>query len=278
MSGLPVPASELRELCAGYVREAGALAREGRVAARTASDATLGQVTKSTATDLVTEFDRAAEQVIVAAIRAARPDDAIIGEEGANHPGTSGLEWHVDPIDGTTNFVYDLPTWACSVGVRYGGIGVAGAVYAPMLDELYAASIEADGRGTATLNGRPIAPSTVTDPALALVATGFAYRADTRVAQARRVAHLAGDVRDFRRFGAASYDLCLVASGRVDAYYESGLNSWDMVAGDVICRAAGARTSDWSGGPVRPAEMLAAAPGLHDALLALLARAAANGV
>ncbi|HWL43188.1 MAG TPA: inositol monophosphatase family protein [Ilumatobacter sp.] len=267
--------AELRDLCVGYVRRAGDLAREGRVAAR--EGVGLGALTKSTATDLVTEFDRAAEQVIVAAIRADRPDDAIVGEEGADQPGTTGYAWHVDPIDGTTNFVYDLPTWACSVGVTYDGVGVAGAVYAPMLDELYAAAIGPDS-GAATLNGRPIAPSAVTDPALALVATGFAYQAATRAHQARRVAFLADQVRDFRRFGAASYDLCLVASGRVDAYYEAGLNSWDMVAGDVICRAAGARTSDWSGGPVRPAELLAAAPGLHAPFLELFDRAAANGV
>lgn len=276
MSTLPVSAAELRELCVGYVRAAGVLAREGRIAARDGGG--LGEFTKSTATDMVTRFDRAAEEVIVAAIRSDRPDDAIIGEEGADQPGTTGLAWHVDPIDGTTNFVYDLPTWACSVGVTFDGVGVAGAVYAPMVDELYAASIEPDGAATATLNGRPISASTATDPALALVATGFAYRAETRAAQARRFAFLAGELRDIRRFGAASYDLCLVASGRVDAYYETGLNSWDMVAGDVICRAAGARTSDWSGGPVRPAELLAAAPGLHQALLDLLARAAENGV
>ncbi len=262
-------ASELRDLCVAYTRQAGALARQGRLAGES-----LGEHTKSSATDVVTEYDRAAEQVIVAAIRRDRPDDAIVGEEGAAQPGTTGYEWHVDPIDGTTNFVYDLPTWTCSVGVVHDGVPVAGAVYAPMLDELYAGAV---GAG-ATLNARPITPSTVTDPAMALVATGFAYRAETRAAQARRVAFLADKVRDFRRFGAASYDLCLVASGRVDAYYELGLNSWDMVAGVAICHAAGAITSDWAGAPVHPAELLAAAPAVHAPLLVLFARAAANGV
>jgi myo-inositol-1(or 4)-monophosphatase len=260
--------AHLRDLCASYARAAGRLAKAGRDAAR--QGAALGELTKSSPTDLVTEFDRASEQLIVEAILRDRPDDAIVGEEGADHPGGSGFAWHIDPIDGTTNFVYDLPTWACSVGVVFDGTGVAGAVYAPMVDELYAA---AAGCG-ATLNSVPIRASAQTDPALALIATGFAYQPDTRVAQARQLLGLAAHVRDFRRFGAASYDLCMVACGRVDAYYEQGLHSWDMVAGDLICREAGAVTSDWSGEPVRPAEMLAAAPGLHAEFLALLRRAA----
>lgn len=265
-----ISAAELRDLCVAFAGEAGSMARTGRVAARDTGRAALGADAKSTSTDLVTTFDRAAEAMVVAAIRAARPDDAIVGEEGAAVPGTSGFAWHVDPIDGTTNFFYDLPTWACSVGVTYAGEGIAGAVYAPMLDEMFAGAI---GAG-ATLNGRPIRPTAATDPALALVATGFAYVPEVRVEQARRIARLADRVRDFRRLGAASLDLCLVASGRVDAYFESGLNSWDMVAGEVICRAAGAITSDWDGGPPRPDQLLAAAPGVHAALIGLLARAA----
>jgi myo-inositol-1(or 4)-monophosphatase len=264
--------ADLRDLCESYARAAGSLAKAGRIAAR--AGAALAELTKSSPTDLVTEFDRAAEQLIVEAIRRDRPDDAIIGEEGAEHAGSSGFAWHVDPIDGTTNFVYDLPTWACSIGVTHDGVGVAGAVFAPMVDELYAA---AAGHG-ATLNSVPIRASALTDPALALIATGFAYQPDTRVAQARQVLGLAGHVRDFRRFGAASYDLCMVACGRVDAYYEQGLNSWDIAAGELICREAGAVTSDWSSGPVRPAEVLAAAPGIHAEFLTLLRRAAVGTV
>jgi myo-inositol-1(or 4)-monophosphatase len=268
MADTPIDYAELRDLCERYARAAGSQAKAGRIAAR--NGAALADFTKSSPTDLVTEFDRAAERLIVDAIRHDRPDDAIIGEEGAHHAGSSGLAWHVDPIDGTTNFVYDLPTWACSVGVVHDGVGVAGAVYAPMVDELYAA---AAGHG-ATLNSVPIGASALTDPALALIATGFAYQPATRVAQARQMLGLADQVRDFRRFGAASYDLCMVACGRVDAYYEQGLNTWDMVAGELICREAGAVTSDWAGGPVRPAEVLAAAPGIHAEFLTLLRRAA----
>lgn len=260
--------AELRDLCVSIAREAGDMARAGRVAAR--HGATLRRHTKSTPTDMVTEFDGAAERLIVEAIRTARPDDAIVGEEGADQTGTSGYEWHVDPIDGTTNFVYDLPTWTCSVGVRRGGVSVAGAVYVPMLGEMYAA---AAGHG-ATLDGEPITASPLTDASLALVAVGFAYSPDVRIAQARMLREVIGSVRDVRRLGAASYDLCLVAAGRVDAYYEVGLNSWDVAAGEVICREAGAVTSDWSGGPLRPAQLLAAAPGVHADLVRLLTSAA----
>jgi len=270
----PPSYAELRDLAERYAHAAGRLALAGRRAAADAAD-TLGRLgggTKSTQTDLVTEFDRAAEALIVESITRDRPDDTIVGEEGADHVGTSGVEWHVDPIDGTTNFVYDLPTWGCSIGVTWDGVGVAGAVYVPQLDELFAA---ASGHG-ATLNGRPIRASAAADPALALVATGFGYRPETRVEQARQMVALAGHVRDFRRMGAASVDLCFVACGRVDAYYERGLNSWDMVAGELICREAGALTSDLSGGPVRASEVLAAAPGVHAAMLDLLRAAAGS--
>lgn len=260
--------ADLRDLCVKYARAAGTLARDGR---RDAGRG-LGRVTKSTPTDLVTEFDKAAEQVIVAGIRADRPDDSIVGEEGADVVGTSGFEWHVDPIDGTTNFVYDLPDWSCSVGVALDGVGVAGAVFVPARDEMFAA---AAGAG-ATLNGDPLTANPITDPSLALVATGFAYDPDARVGQAQLLHGLIGHVRDIRRSGSAAVDLCRVACGRVDVYYEAGLNSWDMAAGELICREAGAITSDWAGGPVTPRQLLAAAPGVHEEFVGLLARAAAT--
>lgn len=258
-----VDTAALRDLCVELATAGGSAALAGR---RAAGDA-LGRDTKSSPTDLVTEFDCAAEDLIVTKLRAARPDDAIVGEEGADHPGTTGFAWHIDPIDGTTNYVYDLPTWSCSVGVTHHGVGVAGAVYAPALGEMYAA---AAGHG-ATLDGRPIHASGIADAALALVATGFSYQAETRIAQARRLVGLVGRVRDVRRYGSAALDLCLVASGRVDVYYETGLNSWDITAGEVICREAGAITSDWSGGRATPAQLLACAPGIHPEFVALLA-------
>jgi myo-inositol-1(or 4)-monophosphatase len=256
----------LRDLAASLAVDAGTVAFAGRRDA--ARDSDLGSDTKSSLTDVVTEFDRAAEATIVERLRRERPDDAIVGEEGTNQPGTTGYAWHIDPIDGTTNFVYDLPTWCCSIGVAHGDTMVAGAVFVPPLDELYVA---AAGHG-AMLNGATITASPITDLSQALLATGFSYRAETRREHAALIAGIIGDVRDIRRMGSAAIDLCFVAAGRLDVYLERNINSWDCAAGELIAREAGAITSDFEGGPARPAEMLAAAAGIHEALLALLAR------
>lgn len=261
----------LRELAVDLARRGGDIALAGRRAAGGAGD--LGGSTKSSRTDVVTEFDRATEAAIVATIRELRPGDGIVGEEGAALDSTNGVWWFIDPIDGTTNFVYDLPAWSCSVAVAQHRDGhdemLAGAVFAPALGEMFAAAL---GHG-ATLNGRPIRAARETDLSLALVATGFSYRADAREAQVDELRALIGRVRDIRRFGSAAIDLCFVAAGRLDAYYERHLNSWDAAAGELIAREAGATTSDFAGGPPRPAELLAAAPGIHDAVVAALAGA-----
>ncbi len=260
----PTP-SELCELAASLAVEAGTVALAGRRNASPGSE--LGSDTKSSLTDIVTEYDRAAEATIVERLRRDRPNDAIVGEEGTALTGSTGVEWYIDPIDGTTNFVYDLPTWCCSVGVAQNGEMVAGAVYIPVLDELFQAAL---GHG-ATLNGAPIGTGTITDLSLALLATGFSYRAEARREHAAWIARIIGDVRDIRRMGSAAVDLCFVAAGRLDAYLERHTNSWDCAAGELIAREAGAITSDFEGGPARPDEMLAAAPGIHRALLGLLA-------
>jgi myo-inositol-1(or 4)-monophosphatase len=254
---------ELRDLAAGLARAAGLVALAGR-----RSGGGLGGTTKSTATDLVTKYDEQAEATIVSRLRESRPNDAIIGEEGANYPGTSGYAWHIDPIDGTTNFVYDLPGWAVSIGVEYHGVAVAGAVYVPVLDELFAAALNAG----ATLNGTPISPSGLTDIALALVCTGFAYQPESRQSQANRIARIISSIRDIRRLGAASVDCCFVACGRLDGYFEENVKSWDIMAGGLIAREAGAVSSDFSGAPARPSEFLVATPGIHAALLQLVER------
>jgi myo-inositol-1(or 4)-monophosphatase len=256
--------THLRELASSLALDAGAVAYAGR---RSAAAHDLGADTKSSLTDVVTAFDRAAEATIVERLQRERPGDAIVGEEGTDQAGTTGYAWYLDPIDGTTNFVYDLPTWCCSVAVAYDGEMLAGAVYVPALDELFSAGL---GHG-ATLNGAPIAPSATTDLGLALVATGFSYAAEARRAHAETIARLIGSVRDIRRMGSAAIDLCFVAAGRVDAYFEGPLNPWDMAAGDLIAREAGAITSDFAGNSVRPEQTLAAAPGLHAAFLTLLA-------
>jgi myo-inositol-1(or 4)-monophosphatase len=259
------PIDELRDLAARLAVEAGSIALEGR-----ASTSGLTGTTKSTQTDMVTEFDRAAEAHIVAELQRVRPDDAIVGEEGTDEAGTSGVAWFVDPIDGTTNFVYDLPAWTCSIGVSLGGTMVAGAVNAPALGELYVAR----RGGGATRNGSPISVSEESDVSLALVGTGFTYDADARAAQARAVAELIAHVRDIRRLGSAAFDLCMVACGRLDVYFERYLNPWDAAAGTLIASEAGAVVSDFSGGTGRPEELLVATPAVHDQFVRLLLSAA----
>ena len=265
MTSDPTDIDELRRLAEDLARRAGALALAGRrlldVGQPVAHD------TKSTPTDPVTEFDRAAETLIVSALRELRPNDSIVGEEGANHTGTSALEWHVDPIDGTANFVYDLPTWCTSIGVVDADGGVAGAVFAPAADEMFSA---ARGRG-ATLNGQSIRCSSASELSTALVGTGFNYSPAIRVGQGERLAALLPQVRDVRRFGSAALDLCMVACGRLDAYFEEFLNSWDLAAGVLIAAEAGASTSDFGTGPAGPTATVVTAPGVHAALLAAIA-------
>jgi myo-inositol-1(or 4)-monophosphatase len=248
--------SELLELACRVAREAGTLAAEGRSRGVPATDS------KTTVTDMVTEYDRATEVLIVERLRAARPDDGLIGEEGSDHIGSSGVRWVIDPIDGTTNFLYDLPLWAVSIGAVDDQGGLVGAVYVPPLGQLFAA---ARGRG-ATLDGRPLRCGTVTDPAVALVATGFAYLPERRAVQGARVARLLAQVRDLRRMGAASIDLCYVAAGRLDAYFEEGLHPWDYAAGELIATEAGCRTGDFHGGRPSSRGVLAANPTLFEPL------------
>jgi myo-inositol-1(or 4)-monophosphatase len=257
---------ELRALAVDLATSAGRLAHDGR--RRLGVGQPVAHDTKSTPTDPVTEFDRAAEALIVTTLRSARPDDSIVGEEGAEHAGTSGLEWHIDPIDGTANFVYDLPAWCTSVAVVDHRGPLAGAVYVPVTDELFSA---ARGRG-ATLNGEPIRCSAASQLATALIGTGFNYSPATRELQARRLVALLPLVRDVRRFGSAALDLCMVACGRLDAYFEEHLNSWDLAAGVLIASEAGAITSNFLGERAGSDATVATAPLLHESLLALIAQ------
>jgi fructose-1,6-bisphosphatase/inositol monophosphatase family enzyme len=258
-------AEALRSLACELATRAGALALDGR--RRLVTGQPVEHDTKSTPTDPVTEFDRAAEALIVETLRERRPDDSIVGEEGAGHAGTSGLEWHIDPIDGTVNFVYDLPAWCTSVAVVDAEGPLAGAVFVPVTDELFAAARD----GGATRNDRPIHCSSASDVSTALIGTGFNYSPATRARQAERLAALLPLVRDVRRFGSAALDLCMVACGRLDAYYEEHLNSWDLAAGVLIASEAGAITSDFHGGAAGTSATVASAPGVHAKLLELIA-------
>ena len=253
--------AELLALATRLAVAAGDNARDGRSERGISATST-----KSSATDMVTEFDRASEALIVGGILQARPDDAIIGEEGTDRPGTSGVEWLVDPIDGTTNFLYDLPGWAVSIAARSEDRTEIGVVYVPTTNELFTA-VAGDG---AYLNGRRLQCSDTDELALALVATGFSYQADRRRTHARRLAALLPLVRDMRRFGAAAPDLCYVAAGRVDVYFEQWLGAWDLAAGELIAREAGCRTGSLDGGPVRPDSVLAANPTLFPLIRALI--------
>jgi myo-inositol-1(or 4)-monophosphatase len=222
--------------------------------------------TKTTATDVVTEMDRAAEAQICNALRRLRPDDAMIGEEGTTDPGTSGVQWIVDPIDGTTNYLYGYPGFAVSVAAALAGEVVAGVVVDPLHRDVFAAS----KGGGARRNDEPIAASQQTDVGQSLVATGFSYEPTRRRRQAEVLVTVLPAVRDIRRMGAAAVDLCSVACGRIDAFYEKGLARWDYAAGALVASEAGATVGDLDGGPASTAFTLASAPGVFDEMRALL--------
>ena len=253
--------AQLVAIAADLARAAGTMVRTGRQGGISLA------TTKSSDTDMVTEFDRASEALIVGRIHALRPDDSIVGEEGTETVGTSGVQWLIDPIDGTTNFLYGLPGYNVSIAARDGTGTLAGAVYVPATDELFTAT----AGGGAHLDGTPLHCGTTAVLGKALVGTGFSYLPERRIAQARRVAALIGRVRDIRRSGAAAADLCSVAAGRLDVYYEEWLGPWDLAAGELIAREAGCRSGSFDGGPVDPSNVLVTVPALFDLMVGLLA-------
>lgn len=261
----PPDPDALLALASAVAREAGELLLRLREVART------DVATKSSATDMVSDADRASERLIVERVLTARPGDAFLGEEGGERASTDGsrVRWVVDPLDGTTNYLYGQAAFCVSIGVEVDGAGVVGVVYDPSHDELFAAV----AGGGATLNGAAIRVGDHPNLATALLGTGFNYSAQERAAQGRVIAHVLPRVRDIRRRGAAALDLCWVACGRLDAYFERGLQAWDMAAGDLIVREAGGVTAAIDGGPAVPGSMLAAAPALAAPLAVLLQEA-----
>jgi myo-inositol-1(or 4)-monophosphatase len=208
---------------------------------------------KSSQTDPVSDADRDAEALIVGLLRDERPGDGVLGEEGAGATGASGLEWVVDPLDGTVNFLYGIPQWAVSIACREAGDTLVAVVHDPLHGETFAAA-----RGQAcTLNGRPLRIGAPPPLARALVATGFSYVAAERQLQTALFARVLPCARDVRRAGSAALDLAWVAAGRLDAFYEHGLAEWDHAAGDLLVSEAG--------GVVRA---LPAAGGLRSGVLA----------
>jgi myo-inositol-1(or 4)-monophosphatase len=255
---------ELLALARDLAREAGRVHAEGRAEG-------LRLATKSSPTDLVSQIDERVERLIVERLREERPGDALLAEEGSLMDGTSGVRWVVDPLDGTTNYVYDYPSYAASIGVEVDGEAAVGVILDSASGRLFSAVA---GFG-AECDGRPIRAREPQDLARALVATGFSYDAAQRDRQGAVVAALLGRVRDIRRAGAAAVDLCHVAAGRVDAYWELDLSPWDYTAGVLIAREAGAAVELRPAVHGRGPAVIAAHPALLPAFIALLTDAGA---
>lgn len=220
---------ELLVLAERVAREAGEIAQQ-RIGEQFAIDQ------KSSPLDLVTEVDRAVEGHVVTLLQTTRPNDGIVGEEGASVTGTSGIDWVIDPIDGTTSYVYGLPGYAVSIAATFAGEPVAGCVFAPAIDSMYSAVVGIQSR----LNGSEVRCRDTDSLGEVLLATGFSADNDRRSRQAAFIADLLPHIRDIRRMGSAALDLAAVGAGQLDAYVESGLNPWDYMAGSLIARQAGA--------------------------------------
>lgn len=245
---------ELRDLAVDVALEAAALVRERRRGIVRVAEI------KTSPTDVVTEADRAVEELIRRRLLGARPHDGFLGEEGGGESSTSGVTWVVDPIDGTVNFLYDLPQYAVSVAASRDGVVVAGSVVNVVPGEVFSAVLG----GGATCDGRPLRVRDVVPLELRLVATGFSYVAATRTVQAAAVARLLSTVRDVRRMGSAALDLCALAAGRIDAYVEEGLHPWDLAAGGLVATEAGARLVSLPGAGGRDCVVCAPGDGFDD--------------
>ncbi|WP_269856572.1 inositol monophosphatase family protein [Streptomyces sp. RPT161] len=251
---------ELLEIALDAAERAGALLRDGRP-----GDLVVA-ATKTSPIDVVTEMDIAAEKLITGLIAERRPDDGLLGEEGASVQGSSGVRWVIDPLDGTVNYLYGLPSWAVSIAAQRDGRTVVGVVVAPMRRETYHAVLG----GGAHVNGAAVRCRTAPAFEQALIGTGFGYLTERRAAQAEVVRALLPRVRDIRRGGSAAIDLCDLGCGRLDGYYERGLNAWDYAAGELFAREAGALTGGRPGQPASTELTVAAPAGLFEPLQGLL--------
>lgn len=222
-----------------------------------------GVESKSTATDLVSDADRVSEAAVKQLLAAERPDDGLLAEEGSAHDSASGRRWIIDPLDGTVNYLYRLPTWCVSVALEDEEGGAVAVVHDPLRDETFTAE---RGQG-ARLNGQQIHVSREERPERALIATGFSYSADVRAQQAEVVSRVLPRFRDIRRAGAAALDLAYVAAGRLDGYYERGLSPWDWAAARLIVTEAGGAVAELPG---EPRGLAAASPALLPKLLELV--------
>ncbi len=232
--------------------------------------------TKSSPTDVVTEMDRAAEVLIRQRLLAVRPQDAILGEEGGEKAGRAGgpgrVRWVVDPLDGTVNYLYGLADWSVSIAAEVDGTVVAGVVTVPSHGEVFTATL-GGGAWLDAGGGEPVPLRCNTGVPLeqALVSTGFGYEVPRRVVQGAVVGAVLPRVRDIRRGGSCAVDLCSLAAGRVDAYYERGVNYWDWAAGGLVATEAGARLGGLASAGAGPSMTIAAEPVLFGRLRDLLA-------
>jgi len=265
----PAP-GELLDLAVAAATAAGQLLLDGLDQARLTVD------TKSSPTDMVTEMDRAAEALIADTIHRSRPDDALLGEEGGRRAGRAGspVRWIVDPLDGTTNYLYGIPAFAVSIAAEVNGALTAAAVLDVVHHELFAAS----RGGGARLNGAPLAIAGPPTLATALLGTGFSYQPAVRAEQAAVLRTVLPSVRDIRRGGSAALDLCSVACGRLDAYYEFGLQPSDASRGTLVASEAGAVVTTLTGRDSIEDTVVAAPRQLADPLCRLLLEAGAGQV
>jgi myo-inositol-1(or 4)-monophosphatase len=259
MTDAAQPDTELERLAIELAEGAADLVR-----AQTGTSVRVGA--KSTATDLVTVVDRAVERWLVEQLNSRRPDDAVLGEEEGGRAGSSGVRWVLDPIDGTVNFVLGLPVYAVSVGAEVNGRIVAGAVANPASGETFHARL---GAGAFLAGERLTGPRDVPLDR-AVVGTGFGYDASRRARQGAVIARLLPAVADIRRLGAAALDLCFLGAGRIDAYFEAGLNRWDHAAGGLVATEAGCVLSGLRGRPASEQLYAAAGPALAGDFFALL--------
>lgn len=237
----------------------------------------VGTDTKTSPTDIVTEKDLASEKLILDTLHELRPLDGFIGEEGGNRTSQSGLTWIVDPLDGTINYLYGSPQWAVSIAVADSEGPLIGVVYAPLAGFEYYA-VRGAGAFRVDEIGEVALPVVVDDVELghALFATGFGYKAERRINQARVIAEVLPKIRDIRRKGSAAIDICMAACGMVDGYFERGANPWDYAAASVVARECGLIVSGLNDKPEGPDMVVAAPPKLHKAITALLSELQAD--
>jgi myo-inositol-1(or 4)-monophosphatase len=263
MTGLP---QDLLELAVATAREAGRMLIDERP-----SDGPDVVQTKSSPTDVVTQMDRAAERLIIERIRAARPGDGFLGEEGGTQAGDSRIRWVIDPIDGTVNYLYDLPDWAVSIAAELDGETVAGVIELPRRGEAYTAIRGAGAHQHTSAGTKDLHCNAGVPLDRALVATGFGYAAERRRHQAQVLTGVLPNVRDIRRGGSCCVDLCSLAAGRVDAYFERGVQAWDIAAGALIVEEAGGLVGGLHATEPGPELVIAGGPGTFEALHDLLA-------